>query len=136
MLHLELQIVNTPLSYHMVTQMEEDVDPDFDELMLQRAMQSRHRGRGRIPSLRLHTRLEDMATQENTPASQEIESLEYPSMCGQRRYSRHALSESDEGDYLVDGGEQSGGLQSASTHSDPTPSSYELVNSFLPLVCT
>ena len=120
----------------MVAQMEEDVDPDFDELMLQSASQSRHRGRGRIPSLRLHTRLEDMATQENTPASQEIESLEYPSMCGQRRYSRHALSESDEGDYLVDGGDQSGGLQSASTHSDPTPSSHELVNSFLALVCT
>ena len=131
MLHLELQIVYTPLSYHMVTQMEEDVDPDFDELMLQRAMQSRHRGRGRIPSLRLHTRLEDMGTQENTPASQEIESLEYPSMCGQRRYSQHALSESDEG-----GHDQSGGLQLASTQSDPTPSSHEQVHSFLPLVCT
>ena len=87
----------------MVTQMKEDVDLDFDEMMLQRARQSRHRRRGQIPSLRLHTREENMATQENTPASEEIESLEYPSMCGQRQIERHALSESDEGDYLEGG---------------------------------
>ena len=81
-----------------------------------------------------------MATQENTPASEEIESLEYPSMCGQRRIERHALYESDEGDYLegghtgqvgVDGPrDQPGGLQSITTQSDPTPSSHEQVNFF------
>ena len=87
----------------MVTQMEEDVDVDFDEMMLQRARQSRHRRRGRIPSLRLHTREENMDTQENIPASEEIESLEYPSMCGQRRIERPTLYESDEGDYLEGG---------------------------------
>ena len=130
----------------MVTQMEEDVDVDFDEMMLQSARQSRHRKRGRIPLLRLHTREEDVATQENTPASEEIESLEYPSMCGQRRIERTPLFESDEGDYLegghigqvgVDGPhDQPGGLQSATTQFDPTPSSHEQVNSFLPPMCT
>jgi hypothetical protein len=129
----------------MVTQMEEDVDVDFDEMMLQRAQQSRHRRRGRIPSLRLHTREEDVSTQENTPASQEIESLEYPSMCGQQRIERTPTFESDEGDFVegghtgqvgVDGPhDQHVGLQSATTQSHPTPSSHEQVNFFLPPVC-
>ena len=99
----------------MVTQMEEDVEIDFDDMMSQRARQSRHKHRGRIPSLRLHTRDENMGTQENTPASKDIESLEYPSMCGQRRMQHPALSESDEGDYLEGGHERDdhlGGLQS------------------------
>ena len=87
----------------MVTQMEEDVDVDFDEMMLQRARQSRHGRRGRIPSLRLHTREEDVATQENTPANEEIEFIEYPTMCGQRRIERTPLFESNEGDYLEGG---------------------------------
>jgi hypothetical protein len=87
----------------MVTQMEEDVDVDFDEMMLQRARQNRHRRRGRIPSLRLHTREEDVSTQETTPASQEIESLEYPSMCGQQQIERTPLFESYEGDYVESG---------------------------------
>ena len=87
----------------MVTQMEEDVDVDFNEMMLQKARQSRHRRRGRIPTLRVHTREEDVSTQENTPASQEIESLEYPSMCGQQRIECTPLFEDDEGEY-VEGG--------------------------------
>jgi len=80
--------------------MEEDVDVDFNEMMLQRARQSRHRKRGRIPTLRLHTREEDVSTQENTPASQEIHSVEYPSMCGQHRTRRGTLSEDELGDDL------------------------------------
>ena len=116
MLHLELQIVNTPLSYHMVTQMEEDVEIDFDELMSQRARQSRHRRRVRIPSLRLHTRDENMGTQENTPASDDIESLVYPLMCGQRRMQPPALSESDEGDLLEGGHERDDHLAGLQQH--------------------
>ena len=56
-----------------------------------------------------------MSTQENTSPSDDIESLEYPSMCGQRRMQRPALSESDEGDLLEGGHEYDdhlGGLQS------------------------
>ena len=105
----------------MVTQMEEDVDVDFDEMMLQRSRQCRHRRRGRIPTLRLHTREDDVSTHENTHASQEIDSLEYPVMCGQQRIERTPLFEDNEGDY-VEGGHTS---QVATTQEHATPSSHE-----------
>ncbi len=98
----------------MVTQMEEDVD--FDEMMLQRSRQCRLRRRGRIPTLRLHTREDDVSTHENTHASQEIESLEYLVMCGQQRSERTPLFED------IEGGHTS---QVATTQEHPTPSSHE-----------
>lgn len=80
-------------------------DVDFDQLMSQRVPRRKNRRTGRIPSLRLHIREEDVSTEENGPTSEEIES---------------------ERDYLERG------LQSAATDSDTTPSRHEQVIIFLP----
>lgn len=115
--------------------MEED-DIDFDRLMSQRARPSRQRQRGRVPALRLHTREEDVV-QDNPPAREEIGSMDYPSMCGQQRSGRLDLSESDERDYIEGGlrreadvdarSPQSVALPTATTQSDPPPSTREQV---------
>lgn len=85
----------------MVSQMENDDDVDFDQMISQRASQRRTRQRGRIPLLRLRTREEDNSSQEDAP--EEIES---------------------------DRDDVEGGPHSAATQSDPLPSRHQQVNLF------
>lgn len=73
--------------------MEDDDNLSFDELMSQRASSSRRRRRVRIPSVRLHTRDED----EYRRPYEEIQSEEYPFLCGQQS-QEPAQSESEEAD--------------------------------------
>lgn len=76
----------------MVIQMENDDDVDFDELISQRTLRRRNMQRGRIPSLRLHTREEDISTEENGPGSEEIQSAATESKRAPSRHNQVIIS--------------------------------------------